>query len=91
MPFKTKAARDQARARIAAHVRAGEPCCFCGEPIDLTLKYPDPWAFTVDHKMPTSLGGTDHHDGLRPAHNTCNRTRSNLPTGTVNTNSGALE
>ncbi|MDQ3485446.1 MAG: HNH endonuclease [Actinomycetota bacterium] len=90
MPFATKAIRDRARRRIARQVRAGEPCCFCDEPIDLTLAYPHPQSFVVDHRTPTSLGGTDHYGGLRPAHAACNRQRSALPDGTIGRNSGAF-
>ena len=91
MPFPTKAIRDRARKRVAQRVRAGEPCCFCHQPIDLSVRYPAPDAFTVDHAIPTSLGGSDNYDGLRPAHNRCNRQRSNSPDGTVGRNSGALD
>ena len=90
MPFATKSIRDRARKRIAHRVKAGEPCCFCHEPIDLTLPYPHPQSFVVDHSHPTSHGGTDDYAGLRPAHNQCNNKRSNLPDGTVGLNSGAL-
>ena len=90
MPFQTKAIRDRARRRIAQRVKAGEPCALCGQPIDLTTRYPEPGAFVVDHTTPTSVGGSDRYDQLRPAHNKCNRTRSNLPDGTVGRNTGAL-
>ncbi|WP_166442068.1 HNH endonuclease signature motif containing protein [Nakamurella flava] len=90
MPFKTKAIRNRARRRIAQRVRAGEPCCLCGQPIDLSIAYPDPWSFTVEHTTPTSRGGTDDYEGLAPAHNRCNRARSNGPSGTVGRNSGSL-
>jgi 5-methylcytosine-specific restriction endonuclease McrA len=90
MPFATKAVRDRARKRIAQQVKAGQPCCFCHQPIDLTVRWPDDWSFVVDHTVPTSLGGTDAYELLRPAHNVCNRKRSNLPDGTVGRNSGAL-
>lgn len=90
MPFATKAIRDRARKRVAQRVRAGEPCCFCKQPIDLTVPYPDATSFVVDHAVPTSRGGDDHYDLLRPAHNECNRARSNHPDGTVGLNSGAL-
>lgn len=91
MPFATKSKRDRARRRIAARVKAGEGCCFCGQPIDITLKYPHPMSFTVDHITPTSRGGCDDYDQLRPAHASCNRLRSNLPDGTVARNSGVLD
>lgn len=91
MPFASSAIRDRARKRIAARVRAGEPCALCGQPIDLSIRYPHPEAFTVDHITPTSHGGNDHIDGLRPSHAACNRARGNQPSGTVRRNSGALE
>lgn len=90
MPFASKGIRDRARRRIAHRVKAGEPCCFCGLPIDLTIRYPDARAFVVDHARPTSHGGGDDYESLRPAHNRCNRIRSNSPDGSVGRNSGAL-
>lgn len=90
MPFATKAIRDRARRHVAKRVEAGEPCCFCHRFIDLKLKYPHPESFVVDHHVPTSHGGSDHSSQWRPAHNKCNRTRSNHPDGTVNRNSGVL-
>lgn len=91
MPFPTKAIRDRARRRVAQRVRAGEPCTLCGQPIDLGIRYPAPLSFTVDHVVPTSHGGRDDYELLRPAHNTCNRARSNGPDGSVGRNSAALE
>ncbi len=91
MPFPTKAIRDRARRRIAAQVKTGESCCFCGQPIDLSLPYPHPLSFTVDHAVPTSLGGGDDYESLRPSHFRCNRQRSNMPDGTVGRNSGTLD
>ncbi|BCO57891.1 HNH endonuclease [Mycobacterium intracellulare] len=91
MPFSTKSIRDHARKRVAQRVKAGEPCCFCNEPIDLSVPWPDPWCFVVDHYVPTSHGGDDHGDDqLRPAHKQCNERRSNQPDGTVGRNSGVL-
>lgn len=95
MPFASKAIRDRARKRIAQRVLAGEGCCFCGRPIDLAIPYPHPDAYVVDHRRPSSMGGRDFSDAvnddqLRPAHNRCNRARSNHPDGTVGRNSGAL-
>jgi len=90
MPFASKAIRDRARRRIAQQVIAGEPCSLCGRPIDLSIRYPEPGSFTVDHITPTSRGGKDEFDNYRPAHFRCNRIRSNGPDGTVATNSGAL-
>lgn len=90
MPFASKAIRDRARARVALQVKAGAPCALCGQPVDLSVPWPDPWCFVVDHLVPTSHGGDDHHDNGRPAHKQCNEIRSNQPDGTVGRNSGTL-
>ena len=90
MPFQTTAIRKRGRRRIAALVRAGAPCHLCGRSIDLSVPWPDPMSFVVDHVIPTSRGGSDDFDQRRPAHNRCNRTRSADPLGTVGQNSGAL-
>ena len=90
MPFASKSIRDRQRRRIAQRVRAGEACCFCNEQIDLTLRYPDPFSFVVDHRQPTIHLGSDDYENLRPSHAKCNRARSCHPDGTVGRNSGAL-
>lgn len=91
MPFVNSATRKRARRRIAAHVRAGEPCHLCQQPIDLELRWPHPESFVVDHIVPTSRGGTDDYELLAPAHHLCNGARSNQPLGSVGLNSGVLE
>lgn len=40
-----RAVRDQQRAKRL-------PCHWCGQPIDYSLTYPDPGAFTADHVKP---------------------------------------
>ena len=62
----------------------------CHQPIDLSVPWPDPMSFEVDHIVPTSHGGGDHIEQLAPSHRQCNNARSNLPPGTVGRNSGAL-
>ncbi|ACV79814.1 hypothetical protein [Nakamurella multipartita] len=47
MPFASSSIRARARRRVAQRVRAGEGCVFCGRPIELSIKYPDPMAFVV--------------------------------------------
>lgn len=92
MPFATKAIRDRQRKRVAARVRAGEPCCLCGLAVDLSIPWPDPRSFTVEHRTPTSKGGADHGEAqLAPAHLGCNARRGNGPTGSLGRNSGLLE
>jgi len=93
VPFASKAIRDRARKQLAQRVEAGEPCCFCSRPIDLSRRYPDPYSLVADHRIPTSRGGSDHYGDdqqIRPAHNKCNRSRSNHPDGSVGRNSGVL-
>jgi len=63
---------------------------YCGGSIDLSLRYPHPFSFVVDHRIPTSRGGSDHSEQWRPAHAKCNRARSNHGDGSVGRNSGAL-
>lgn len=63
--------------RLRAEVRARrEPCIRCGQPIDLTLRWPDPGSFTVDH-YPHPLATHPHlaeePTNLRGAHLACNQ------------------
>lgn len=92
MPFATTTIRDRQRARVRRLVQAGAPCHLCGRPIDLALTWPNPHSFSVDHDVPTTLGGADGIDNLLPAHLVCNQRRGNsaTATGTTQTNSGLL-
>jgi len=51
-----------------------DTCWLCGQTIDMTLKWPDPWSKSADHVMPLSRGGHMHGE-LRPAHLRCNKRR----------------
>ena len=54
-------------------------CGICGQPIDKTLKYPDPMAPCVDHIIPIARGGHPSDlSNLQIAHWTCNRQKSDL-------------
>ena len=71
--------RDRHRAAIA---RTKPDCALCLEPIDYTLKYPDPWCFTVDHIVPIGRNPTperiaelDVLTNKQPAHFRCNRSK----------------
>lgn len=57
--------------------RDGTDCGVCGEPVDLSLKWPLRMSPSVDHIIPVSLGGTDDGDNLRLAHLSCNCARGN--------------
>jgi len=52
-------------------------CGICGNPVDKTLKWPNPLSPTVDHIIPVIKGGhpTDLHN-LQLAHWCCNRQKS---------------
>lgn len=51
-------------------------CGICGQPVDKSLKYPNPMSPTVDHIIPCSRGGSDDLDNLQLAHRKCNRLKS---------------
>lgn len=56
-----------------AHRRLKAPCALCGEPIDYTLRTPDPWSFEVDHIIPLNRGGPDVFENTQASHRGCNR------------------
>lgn len=56
------------RRHRAAHARTKPPCALCGDPIDYTLKYPDPGSFVVDHIIPIDKGGPDVLANTQAAH-----------------------
>lgn len=59
--------------RNHAHMRRLRlPCAICGQPIDYSLKYPDPGSMVVDHILPVVAGGTDALTNCQPAHRRCN-------------------
>ena len=66
------------RAKAAALRKAtndnGWPCHLCGKPIDMSLPYTHPLAFTADHLDALANGGNLLGD-LAPAHRRCNSQR----------------
>jgi len=56
-------------------------CQLCTKPIDLLLQHPDPMSYSLDHKIPRSLGGTHEQRNLQAAHLICNSRRGNKPIG----------
>ena len=49
-------------------------CAICGRPVDRSLKFPHPWAATVDHIVPVTRGGHPSDiSNLQLAHFRCNR------------------
>lgn len=74
----TKYSDRSYRAKAAALRKAtsdnGLPCHLCGKPIDMSLPYTHPLAFTADHLDAIANGGNLLGD-LAPAHRRCNSRR----------------
>jgi 5-methylcytosine-specific restriction endonuclease McrA len=61
--------------RLRANLRAAHrPCCICHQPIDYSLRWPDPQSFTVQHLKPWSRNPELREDpgNLDAAHFKCN-------------------
>lgn len=53
-------------------------CGICGKPVDMSLRYPNPWAKCIDHIIPIDRGGhPSDMENLQLAHWQCNRQKSN--------------
>ena len=52
--------------------RDGWICQICEEPVDKTLKHPDPMCKSLDHKTPLSRGGEHSRENSQLAHLVCN-------------------
>lgn len=78
MAQRNTAQRDRDRATIA---KAQPSCYLCGQPIDYTLRWPDPWCYTVDHVIPLDAGGADTLDNKAAAHWTHNRAKGKRTDG----------
>ena len=67
--------RRQVRARVLAEE---DMCWLCGQPVDKTLKTPDPGSPEVDEVLPISLGGSPiKRSNVRLSHRLCNVRRGN--------------
>ena len=67
--------RRQVRARVLAEE---SDCWLCGQPVDKTLKTPDPGSPEVDEVLPISLGGSPiKRANVRLSHRICNVRRGN--------------
>jgi 5-methylcytosine-specific restriction endonuclease McrA len=65
-----------ARAKLRAESnQTNTVCALCGLPIDYDAPRYDPLAFSVDHIIPWSLGGT--HDLIQATHVKCNSAKRN--------------
>ena len=79
------------RRHRAAIARTKPPCALCGDPIDYSLKWPDPMCFVADHVIPVKLGGPDTLDNKQAAHNDCNRKKWDALESPVVRRSGSLK
>ena len=51
-------------------------CAICGQPVDFSLRAPDPMAPTLDHIIPVAKGGHPSAlENLQLAHMRCNRAK----------------
>lgn len=60
----------------ALAARDGAVCQLCAQPVDMTLRKPDPASPSVDHIVARADGGTDDPANLQLAHLTCNQQKS---------------
>jgi len=52
-------------------------CGICGQPVDMSYKYPHPLSATIDHIIPITKGGhPSAMENLQLAHRWCNRQKS---------------
>ena len=61
--------RKVIRERLLA---AGEPCGICGQPVDGSIKAPDPMSASLDHITPLAAHGDHEDDNLQLTHLGCN-------------------
>lgn len=52
--------------------RDGWACQLCGEPVDATLRHPDPMSGSIDHIVPIIGGGAHSYANTQLAHLRCN-------------------
>lgn len=77
MPGSATQRNTATRDRHRAYLRRGKPdCALCHEPIDYSLRSPDPMSFEVDHIIPLARGGLDERDNVQPSHRHCNRRKA---------------
>ena len=88
MTKRNDVVRKRARATIA---KTRAACHICGEPINYTLKWPDPMCFVVDHVIPLDKGGADSADNLAASHARCNSTKRARLHAPIIRRSGTLE
>ncbi len=67
-------------------------CGICGQPVDFSLKWPDPMSKTIDHIIPVAKGGHPSAiENLQLAHFKCNRQKSDKLFGESTKQDGAIK
>lgn len=69
--FRSHSLRHKVSANEVANAK-GTVCGLCGYDIDMSLRFPDKRAVSIDHIVPYSMGGTRDMDNLQLAHYSCN-------------------
>lgn len=76
-PERARANRAQWEKNKRIVLTTQSVCGICGQPVDKSLKYPDPMSPTVDHIIPVAKRGDPIDlDNLQLAHWICNRKKS---------------
>lgn len=65
------------RAEIAE--ASGWCCGICRDPVDPSLKHPDPGYGSIDHIVPLASGGSNDPENLQLAHLVCNLRKRQFP------------
>ena len=68
--------RGDAIHPLCLFVIYGWVCGICQEPIDRTLRYPEPMCATIDHIVPLAKGGEHVWKNCQPAHLKCNEDKA---------------
>lgn len=63
--------RLQARRALALQM-FGTQCAICKTPVDTTAHWLHPNSYTLDHRIPLALGGSDDMSNLQVTHRKCN-------------------
>lgn len=74
--YNPRYANGHRRRQMRARIKAANPNCYiCGQPIDYTLKPPNPWSYVVDETIPLARGGTLTYHNSGAAHRWCNQVK----------------
>jgi 5-methylcytosine-specific restriction endonuclease McrA len=58
--------------RMAVFVADNFTCKLCGDPLDMTAKFPHPLSPSIDHVIPLNKGGHHLYSNIQSAHFVCN-------------------